>query len=67
MSLHNEAARHVGDGLSLVVVIGTLAQWLPSIAAAVSIVWGLIRIWETRTVQGWLGRPAAAGGGEDEA
>ena len=31
-------------------------QYLPYIAAAVSIVWGLIRIYETKTVQGWMKR-----------
>jgi hypothetical protein len=29
---------------------------LPSIAAAFTIVWTIIRIWETDTVQRWLGR-----------
>lgn len=43
-----------GDVLSLGTVVATLGGWLPSIAAFVSIVWGCIRIYETRTVQGWL-------------
>jgi hypothetical protein len=28
-------------------------QWLPAIAAAISIVWFLIQIWESKTVQEW--------------
>lgn len=52
----NENAKHVVDGLSLATAVATLAQWLPSIAAVASIVWSLIRIYETRTVQRWLGR-----------
>lgn len=46
----------VVDTLSVSAVVATLAGWLPHIAAAVSIVWGLIRIYETRTVQHLLGR-----------
>lgn len=46
----------VGDALSLSTVVATLGGWLPSIAALVSIVWGVIRIYETRTVQNWFGR-----------
>jgi hypothetical protein len=46
----------IGDTVSVGVVLTTLAGWLPSIAALVSIVWGCIRIYETETVQGWLVR-----------
>lgn len=46
-----DAVKHVVDALSLTVVLSTLAQWLPPMAAFVSIVWGLIRIYETKTVQ----------------
>lgn len=35
----------VGDGLSLSVVIATIAGWLPSIAAALSIAWTAIQIY----------------------
>lgn len=34
-------------------------QYLPYIAAAVSIVWGLIRIYETATIQKLLGKKNA--------
>lgn len=44
------------DGATIGTTLATLAGWLPSIAALVSIVWGCIRILETRTVQRWLGR-----------
>jgi len=39
------------DAISLMTVVGTLVEALPSIAALISIVWGLIRIWETETVK----------------
>jgi hypothetical protein len=40
-------------------VVGTLVEMLPSIAAIFTIVWTLIRIWETKTVQNLLGRNSA--------
>ena len=46
-----EHAKAVVDALSIATVIGTLAQILPAVAALFSIVWSLIRIWETQTVQ----------------
>jgi hypothetical protein len=52
----DEAVKHVVDALSLVTVIGTLVDMLPSIAAVFTIVWTAIRIYETKTVQGWLGK-----------
>ena len=53
-------AEHVlkgtGDLLSVGVVLGTLASYLPAVAAIFSIVWTAIRIFETKTVQGWVKR-----------
>jgi hypothetical protein len=57
MSQHSpETIKHVTDGLSIVTVIGTLADILPALAALFSLVWSLIRIWETQTVQDWINR-----------
>lgn len=50
----DEAVKHVVDALSLVTVIGTLVDMLPSIAAVFTIVWTAIRIYETKTVQNWF-------------
>jgi hypothetical protein len=49
----SETVKHVVDALSIVTVVGTLVNILPSIAAAFTIIWTVIRIWETDTVQGW--------------
>jgi hypothetical protein len=49
-----EGVKHVADGLSVVTVIGTLAEILPAIAALFTIVWTGFRIYETDTVQKWL-------------
>ena len=51
-----EGIKQVTDALSVVTVIGTLAEILPAIAALFTIVWTSFRIYETRTVQKWLGK-----------
>ena len=56
MSIEHETAKTVGDALSIVTVVGTLAEILPSIAALFTIVWTILRIYETTTVQKLLGR-----------
>ncbi len=33
------------DAASMALVIGTLAEWLPPVAAAISIVWTCLRIY----------------------
>jgi hypothetical protein len=52
----DEGVKVIGDAVSVATVIGTLAQWLPSIAALFTIIWTGFRIYETDTVQGWLGK-----------
>ena len=54
MTEQHETIKHVVDGLSIITVIGTLADMLPSVAAVFTIVWTSIRIWETDTVQNWV-------------
>ena len=49
-----EGIKHVTDAISIMTVIGTLAQILPALAAIFSIVWSCFRIYETKTVQSWL-------------
>jgi hypothetical protein len=56
MSENHETAKHVVDALSIMTVVGTLMEMLPSVAAIFTIVWTGIRIWETDTVQSLLGR-----------
>jgi FtsH-binding integral membrane protein len=57
MNDHNqEVAKLITDGLSVVTVVGTLAGLLPAIAALFTIIWTGIRIYETDTVQRWMGR-----------
>lgn len=39
------------DAASIGTALATLAGWLPHLAAAASLVWSLIRIYETKTMQ----------------
>ena len=58
MATHHlsEGAKITGDILSVATVLGTLAQWLPAVAALFTVIWTVIRIYETKTVQGLLGK-----------
>ena len=51
-----DATKHVLDGASIATAVGTLTQVLPAIAALFTIVWTLIRIYETKTIQKLLGK-----------
>ncbi len=50
----DEHTKHLIDGVSVATVMGTLMSWLPAVAALFTIIWTAIRIYETKTVQGWL-------------
>lgn len=56
MENHHDTVKHAADALSFVTVIGTLVDVLPAVAALFTIVWTAIRIYETKTVQGWVKR-----------
>jgi len=47
----DEQVKQLGDAISIITVVGTLAELLPAIAAVLTILWTAIRIWETDTVQ----------------
>jgi hypothetical protein len=51
-----EATKQAVDAVSVVTVIGTLADVLPAIAALFTIVWTGFRIYELQTIQNWLNR-----------
>jgi len=54
MSEHQETIKQTIDAASVVTVVGTLMDVLPAIAALFTIVWTVIRIWETQTVRNWI-------------
>jgi len=47
-------AKAAGDVSAILVTASTLMQWLPPVAAVLTIVWTALRIYETKTVQGWI-------------
>ena len=47
----SETTKHAVDAVSIFTVLGTLVDFLPAVAAGFTIVWTLIRIWETETIQ----------------
>jgi hypothetical protein len=49
-------AKTIIDVSSITVVLATLVEWLPAAAALASLIWSIIRIYETETVQRWVGR-----------
>jgi hypothetical protein len=51
-----EATKQAVDAVSVVTVVGTLADVLPAIAALFTIIWTGFRIYELRTIQDWLKR-----------
>lgn len=51
----SSATKHFIDTLSLGVVIGTVANVLPSVAAALTIVWTSLRIFDWAEAR-WRGR-----------
>lgn len=51
-----DGAKQVADAASLAAAIGTVAGWLPPLAALLTIIWTGLRIWESPTVQGWVRR-----------
>ena len=52
----SDATKHIIDGASIATAVGTMMQVLPAIAALFTIVWTVIRIYETKTVQKLLGK-----------
>lgn len=46
----------VFDVSSLAIIGATFVEWLPAIASGLAVVWWLLRIYETKTVQRWLRR-----------
>jgi len=52
----DDHTKHFIDWTSIGIALGSLMQILPSIAAVLSIVWSIIRIYETKTVQALIAK-----------
>jgi hypothetical protein len=46
-----EEAKVAVDALAVTTTVSTLMGWIPAVAAALSIIWTVIRIFETDTMQ----------------
>ena len=68
----DEHLKHLGDVMSVGLVIGALVNYLPVAAAVVSLLWAAIRLLETETVQlmfgkrRWINRRSAKENGDGQ-
>jgi hypothetical protein len=51
-----EEAKVAVDALAVTTTVSTLMGWIPAVAAALSIIWTVIRIFETDTIQNLIHR-----------
>lgn len=51
-----EGTKTAGDVASVTLILATLSSWLPPLTALLSLVWVLIRIYETDTIQNLIYR-----------
>ena len=56
MPTGQDTFKYALDAASLFTVVGTMVSMLPAVAAVFTIIWTAIRIYETKTVQRWLGK-----------
>ena len=56
MSHEADTMKQCVDFASVAIVVATIAEWLPGVAALLTVVWTAIRIWETATVQRLVGK-----------
>jgi len=56
MTEGHETVKHVVDAASVSATVAALAGWLPAAAAFFTMIWTLIRIYETKTIQALIRR-----------
>ncbi|MGE5537339.1 MAG: hypothetical protein ACM30I_01885 [Gemmatimonas sp.] len=49
--MNHDTAKHAADWAAGGITLAVIVQWLPPVAAAVTIIYTLIRIWETQTAR----------------
>jgi len=47
----NGTTKHIADAGAGVITVGAIVDWLPEATAILSLIWVVIRIYETRTIQ----------------
>jgi hypothetical protein len=53
---HLRILSHAADTVSAFAIVGTIAGYLPPLAALVATVWYMVQIWESKTAAGWRAR-----------
>jgi hypothetical protein len=56
MKDNQDFIKHVIDAISAVFAVGSLMQWIPVTASIFTIVWYMIRIWESKTIQNFVAK-----------
>jgi hypothetical protein len=56
-----QTGKDIIDGIAVTTTIGSLASWLPPTASLFTIIWLLIRIYESKTVQDLLDKKPSKG------
>lgn len=54
--LDPEQLKAGGDVVSISSLVGVFIDALPHVAALFTAIWAILRVYETKTVQGWLKR-----------
>jgi|TARA_R110000822_G_scaffold42760_5_gene115959 hypothetical protein len=57
----NVGDKNLIDWSAMLISAGALFEFLPAVASLLSVIWLLLRIWESETVQRALGRPDKEG------
>lgn len=52
----DSSVTHLADAGAGAILVLTLNQWLPAIASLVTILWVMLRFWESDTMREWTGR-----------
>jgi hypothetical protein len=63
---HVEAIKVAADGTAVSVAGAAWLGWVPDVTAFFALVYMLIRIYETDTVQGWIGKKHGQRSSEEE-
>lgn len=58
MSVHSQhVTAVVGNAISAAAILASFQGWLPPLAALAALIWYVVQVWESDTVQGWIHGP----------
>lgn len=61
----NDSTKSLLDAGAGVITVSTIMEWIPAATAILSLVWVLIRIYETKTLQRVLNKKSDMNSGDD--